>query len=203
MTLARTERTALCDLALALGEDAPTLCGEWTAKELVAHLLVRERSLLGAAGIALSPLAGLTDRAMARTARADFGVMVERLRHPGLSPYALPVVERALNTLEYFVHHEDLRRAQPDWTPRQLARRDESMLWSAAKVAGIGLVRPAGVPVRIARSDRDATATLRRGADPVVATGLPSELALFLYGRPSVGVELTGPPDRVTALRER
>ena len=203
MSLARSERTALCDLALALGEDAPTLCGDWTAKELVAHLLVRERSPLGAAGIALRPLSGLTDRAMARAARADFAVMVERLRSPGLTPYVLPVVERALNTLEYFVHHEDLRRAQPDWTPRQLSRHDESMLWAAAKVAGIGLVRPAGVPVRIARSDRPATATLRRGADPVLATGLPSELALFLYGRPSVGVELTGPPDRVEALRDR
>lgn len=203
MSLARTERTALCDLALVLGEDAPTLCGDWTTKDLVAHLLVRERSPIGAVGIAVRPLAGLTDRAMARASRSDFGVMVERLRSPGLTPYALPPVEKAFNTLEYFVHHEDLRRAQPDWTARTMSRHDESLLWSAAKVAGIGLVRPAGVPVRITRSDREAAATLRRGSDPVVATGLPSELALFLYGRPSVGVELTGPPDRVEALRSR
>ena len=48
--LARRERAALCDLALVLGEDAPTLCGAWTAKDLVAHLLVRERSPLAVSG---------------------------------------------------------------------------------------------------------------------------------------------------------
>ena len=48
--LALDERAALCDTALAVGADAPTLAGDWTVKDLLCHLLVRERSLLGAAG---------------------------------------------------------------------------------------------------------------------------------------------------------
>ena len=40
--LARRERHELCDLALTVGEDAPTLCGDWIVKDLVVHLLVRE-----------------------------------------------------------------------------------------------------------------------------------------------------------------
>jgi uncharacterized protein (TIGR03085 family) len=200
-SLARRERLALCDLALALGPEAPTCSGDWTARDLVAHLLVRERSLLGAPGIVVPALSRLTDQAMARVSRRPFPDLVERLRSPGVTPYALPGVEQVLNTLEYFVHHEDLRRARPCWEPRELADRDEDLLWKAAKVAGVGLVRSAGVPVRIARSDADATATLRGGSDPVGVTGRPSELVMFLYGRPTSGLELHGPDDKVARLR--
>lgn len=202
-SLARRERHQLCDLALALGEDAPTLCGDWDAKNLVAHLLVRENRPLGAAGIAVPFLSGLTDREMARVARRDFTVLVDRLRDPGLTPYALPAVEPLLNTLEYFVHHEDLRRAQPDWQPRDLDPRDQARLWSAIKVAGRGLVRPAGVPVTIRRSDTETTAVLRRGPDPVLVTGLPSEIVLLLYGRDELhGLVFDGPADRIARLRK-
>jgi uncharacterized protein (TIGR03085 family) len=203
LSFARRERHELCDLALVLGEDAPTLCGGWTAKELVAHLLVREHRPLGAVGIAVPLLSGLTDREMARLTRQDFAVLVDRLRDPGLTPYAVPVLERLLNTVEYFVHHEDLRRAQPGWAPRSLDARDESRLWANAKIIGRGLVRPAGVPVRIRRSDTGATATLRGGDDPVLVSGLPSEILVFLFGRDRVrDLDLDGPPDRVARLSE-
>ena len=201
-SLARRERRDLCDAALALGEDAPTLCGDWTTKDLVTHLLVRENRLLGAAGIAVPALSGLTERDMAKVGRHDFGVLVEKLRNPRFTPYALPPVDRLLNTLEYFVHHEDLRRAQPGWEPRALDQRDQSRLWSAIRVGGRGLVRPAGVPVRIRRSDTGATAVLRRGDDPVVVTGLPSELVMFLFGRDRFrNLDFAGPPDRIAALK--
>lgn len=201
-SLARRERLALCDLALALGEDSPTLCGDWTAKQLVEHLLVRERSPLAAAGIAVPGLSGLAEREMARTGRRDFEVLVERLRTPGLTPYALPLVERTFNTLEYFVHHEDLRRARPGWAPRPLADADQHRLWRAIRVGGRGLVRAIGVPVRIRRSDTDAVATLRHGADPVTITGMPSELVMFLFGRDQAhGLEFEGPAERVGKVR--
>ena len=83
LPLVRRERHALCDTALALGPDVPTLCGDWTARDLVAHLLVRENSMIGAAGITFSPMAGLTERAMARAARAPFPDMVGKLYDPG------------------------------------------------------------------------------------------------------------------------
>ncbi len=89
-TLVRRERHALCDTALALGPDVPTLCGDWTARDLVAHLLVRENSMIGAAGITFSPMAGLTERAMAKASRAPFPDMVKKLYDPGLTPYRLP-----------------------------------------------------------------------------------------------------------------
>ena len=200
--LARREREALCDLALVLGEDAPTLSGDWTAKELFAHLHLREHSLLGAPGLLIPQLSGLTDREMARIGRQDFTVLVERVRGRGFTPYVIPPVDKAVNTLEYFVHHEDLRRAQPGWTPRDLSPADESTLWSAIRLFGRGLVRPAAVPVRIRRTDTGAEATLRGGADPAVLSGMPSEIVMFLYGRDQHrGLQFTGPDTHIERLR--
>jgi uncharacterized protein (TIGR03085 family) len=105
-----------------------------------------------------------------------------------------------VNTLEFFVHHEDIRRAQPGWEPRHLARAEESALWTAIKIGGRGLVRPAGVPVTIRRADGGATAVLRGGPDPVVVTGLPSEIVLFLFGRQTRGLSLTGPDEAIASL---
>lgn len=202
MRLARRERLALCDLARSLGPDAPTRCGDWDAADLVAHLLVREHDPLGSLGIAVGPLSGLADRAMRRVRARDFEASVRRLRSPGISPYALPPVEVLANTLEYLVHHEDLRRGQQDWTPRTLAPADLDLLWRLGTGAGRMLVRPAGVPVRVVRSDTGASATLRSGADPVVITAPVVEVVLVLFGRAAVqDVSYDGPPDAVAALR--
>jgi uncharacterized protein (TIGR03085 family) len=201
-SLARRERGDLCDLALILGEDAPTLCGDWDAKDLVAHLLVREHRPLGAAGIMVGPLAPLTDRAMASYRKRDFGVLVEKLRSPGLSLYALPPVEKAANTFEYVVHHEDLRRGQADWEPRDLSPADLDELWKLMRAGARFLARSVPVPLVFRRSDSDAEATMRKGADPVTVTGPVVELLLFLFGRQRVrGLELTGPDDAVERVR--
>ena len=199
-SLARLERQQLCDAALAAGPESPTLCGDWTVRDLLAHLLVRERSPLGAAGIQVASLAGRTDRAMEKASARDFPDLVEAVRK-ARTPLALPLVDDVVNTLEFFVHHEDIRRAQPDWEPRNLTRAEESALWTAIKVGGRGLVRPAGVPVTIRRADGGTTAVLRGGSDPVVVTGLPSEIVLFLFGRDQTrGLSLTGPDASIATL---
>lgn len=204
LPLHRRERHALCDTALAVGPEAPTLCDGWTARDLVAHLLVRESSTVGAAGIVLPPLAGLTERAMAKVSRRPFPEMVSRLHDPGLTWYRLPGVERLFNTLEYFVHHEDLRRAQPDWEPRDLPPADEDELWRLVPGSARLATRRVGVAVQLRRADRPGgSATVRRGEEPVVVTGRPSELALFFFGRSELReVTFDGPPAAVTRLRQ-
>ena len=204
-SLVRRERHALCDTALAVGPDAPTLCGEWSARDLVAHLYVRETGWWGpAAGITFSRMAGVTERAMAKAARAPFPDLVHKLYDPSLTPYRLPGVERLTNTLEYFVHHEDLRRAQPGWQPRELPAADEDELWKLLPGSAKLATRKTGVPIVVRRSDRpDTEATVRKGDDPVVVTGRPSELVLFFFGRSELHeVTFEGPPTAITLLRE-
>lgn len=200
--MSRTERTALCDLALQVGQDEPTLCGDWTVKDLVVHLLIREGSP-AAVGITVPQLSGLTDLASRRLAGRDFAVLVEQVRSgpPIYSPFRLGKVEKMFNTLEYFVHHEDIRRAQPTWSPRTLTRREEKLLWKQISVAGKGLARGSKVGVVLERSDTGERAVVKQAEPSVVVRGLPSELALYLYGRKDQAVvEFAGDAADIAAL---
>ncbi|HSE08920.1 MAG TPA: TIGR03085 family metal-binding protein [Nocardioidaceae bacterium] len=200
--LARTERAALCDLALELGPDAPTLSGDWTTKDLVVHLLVREGSP-AAIGIVVPQLGGLTDRASRRLARHDLADLVARLRKgpPIWSPLNIGPLDHAANTIEFFVHHEDLRRARAEWQPRTFSDRDQNLLWKLLQVLGKGLVREAKVGVVLERSDTSERAVLKDAPGAVVVRGLPGELVLFVYGRkPQARVELVGDESDVDLL---
>lgn len=202
-SLARTERAALCDLFLQVGPDAPTLCEGWTARDLAAHLVVRERRPDAAIGIVAKPFAGWGDRVRDKAAATPWEDLVDRVRSgpPVTSPMRIGAIDRAANTSEFFIHHEDVRRAQPDWAPRDLDPAAEAELWkllgrtaklSVRKVpVGVTLVTPAG--------DR----LVVRDRQPMVeVTGPPSELVLFLAGRGDhARVELSGEDDAVAALR--
>ena len=203
-SLAQTERAALCDTALQVGEDQPTLCEGWDVKDLVVHLLVREGSL-GAIGIAVPQLEGLTERASRRIGRGEFTVLVEKLRNgpPRFSIYGLPKADAMLNSLEYFVHHEDIRRAQPDWTARALGDDVERTVWAMAKTAGKTMTRriPVGITAEnVTTGSREALST---GESEVTVRGLPSEIVLYLFGRKfQADVELVGDDEAIAALAD-
>lgn len=200
--MAQSERRALCDTALQVGEDQPTLCGDWTVKDLVVHLLVRERSL-GAVGIAVAPLARVTEAEMRRVGKAGFAELVERLRGgpPLWSPYAVPKIDQLTNTLEFFVHHEDIRRAQDGWEPRVLGDDEQKLLWSMVRTAGKQLVRNATVGVWLRNATTGSEVVLKDASEPVVVTGVPSELTMFAFGRQQQArVELSGPDEAVATL---
>lgn len=198
----RAERHALCDSALEAGEHAPTLSGDWTVKDLIVHLLVRERSVLGAPGILVPPLAGVTEWVSRRIAEAPFPALVERFRRPRLTWAAIPAVDAVVNAAEFFVHHEDIRRAKHGWAPRPLDHQAVDVLWRIASTAGRLLIRKAGVPVVIERVDTGETTVLTGGAEPAVVRGMPGELVLFLYGRRELDeLDITGPPGAVASVR--
>lgn len=199
-SLVRRERAGLCRTALAVGPDAPTLCEGWTVRDLVCHLLVRERMPWTAPGLVIPPLSALVDRATASLARRPFPLLVERLASTRRTAFAIERIDRVANTLELFVHHEDIRRAQPSWEPRVLGEASERELWGHLSAMGRVLARPAGVPVVI--TDGSRTATLRRGSEPVTVSGPVGELALFLFGRRQLGaLSFDGPPAAVARLR--
>ncbi|MBZ5736844.1 TIGR03085 family metal-binding protein [Nocardioides mangrovi] len=201
-TLALRERQALCDLALELGEDAPTLCEGWDARDLVAHLLVRERRPIASSGNMIGALSGLTERAMARERRKPYAALVDRLRSPAPVLRVVPGLDSAMNSFEMLVHHEDLRRGQAGWEPRELAPADLDALWSQLARGGAFLGRKLPVPTQLRRTDTGAVATARKGADPAVVAGPVVELALFLFGRDATrGITVEGTDEQVAAIR--
>ena len=136
LTLARRERHALCDTALDARPRRADPVRRLDARDLVAHLLVRENSDGRRRGHHLLPHGRASPSGRwpgpPGAVPGDGG----QAHDPGITPYRLPGVERLTNTLEYLVHHEDLRRAQPGWEPRDLPAADEDELWKLLPGAG-------------------------------------------------------------------
>jgi uncharacterized protein (TIGR03085 family) len=200
---ARTERAALCDLFIKLGPDVPTLCAGWAARDLAAHLVLRERRPDAALGIMLKPFAGHTGKVQSALALLPFDELVARVRHPpAWSPLAsIGPIDRAANTMEFFIHHEDLRRAQPVWSPRELPRDLGSALWARARGTARLALRRFASPVAVAAPGY-GEAVIGTGEPPVRLIGDPGELVLFLTGRQSAArVEVTGPQELTDRLR--
>ncbi|MFI6812831.1 TIGR03085 family metal-binding protein [Nonomuraea sp. NPDC050328] len=203
MTHARAERSALCDLLDRLGPDAPTLCTGWTTRDLAAHLVLRERRPDAMGGIALRPLAGYTESVQrGLAAKHDFPELVGLVRRPGGIYGLLPFLDAQVNTLEFFVHHEDVRRAQEGWEPRELPADFERLLWQRLSLAARLMLRKAPVGV-VLRETRTGAAALGgpSGGERVEVAGPAGELLLFCFGRQKhARVELKGDPDAIARL---
>jgi uncharacterized protein (TIGR03085 family) len=212
MTYAQQERAALAELLHEAGPDGPTLCEGWQTRDLVAHLVLRERRPDAAVGVMGGPLAGYTARVQRQyLERYSYPALIAMFQAgpPSLSPFAIPGADEAANTVEYFVHHEDVRRARPDWTERELSADLEQALWKRLKGArlflraaptGIALVRDAGR----AAGDVIEARTPRPTAGPaprVEVIGTPAELTMWSMGRVTAAhVTLDGPQEAVEKL---
>jgi uncharacterized protein (TIGR03085 family) len=202
MSRAPAERESLCDTLLAVGPEAPTLCTGWDARMLAAHLVLRERRPDAAAGLRVGRLSAHTERVQRSLADQDWATLVGTVRAgpPFWHPARLGAVDDAVNLAELVVHHEDVRRAQPAWTARELPELDRA-LWRSCASAGRFALRRAPVGVVLA-SGRHGRTTVRAGRPSVDVEGEPTELLLFAFGRRAVArVQLDGPSDAVEALR--
>ena len=188
--LAPIERASLCDLLLELGPDEPTLCAGWRTRDLAAHLVLREGRLDAMPGIALKFASGWTNRVQQSIAGGDFRRLVRRLRTgpPVWSPFRAARLDEAANGIEFFVHHEDLRRAQPDWQPRELAPAVDELLWQRTCRASKFALRHEQDGVELVRAETGETHTARRpspGHRTRRVAGPASELLMYLYDRRS------------------
>ncbi|HEX2360481.1 MAG TPA: TIGR03085 family metal-binding protein [Jiangellaceae bacterium] len=184
---ARGERRALSETLVAVGPDAPTLCAGWRARDLAAHLVLRETRPVAAAGIVLPPLAGWTRRTQRSLADQPWPELVRRVQDPPFwTPFTWSPVEEAVNLTENFVHHEDVLRAQPGWIrPRPLDPGYEQALWSALVARNRFFFRRSPVAVALRRPDGTSFAA-RSGSGyggEVVLVGRPGELLLYAFGR--------------------
>jgi uncharacterized protein (TIGR03085 family) len=200
--VSQSERAALADLLEQLGPDQPTCCEGWTTRDLAAHLVLRDRRVDSMPGLVLGgPFAGWTQRAQARArSTRRYGVLVAEVRSgpPAWLPTAWGPVDRLLNTAEMVIHHEDVRRAQPDWAPRDLPQAVQDQLWPAVRhlARGRAVTRPEG-GVFVRRSDVPDGAPgserrLSNGRPTTTVIGPPLELLLWVSGRSRVAcVDLT------------
>jgi uncharacterized protein (TIGR03085 family) len=111
-------------------------------------------------------------------------------------------VRRFPNLNEFFVHHEDVRRAN-GLGPRTTESAMDQALWRnvgrgcrflARRLRGAGLV--------LQWAGTATTVPARPGQPTALVAGPPGELLLWLFGRQEVAqVEVDGPPSAVEAVR--
>ncbi|MET9376450.1 TIGR03085 family metal-binding protein [Streptomyces sp. NPDC003035] len=203
-THAKRERLLLADLLEAAGPDAATLCEGWRTRDLAAHVVVRERRPDAAAGTLVPALKARLDRVQAEFAEKPYEELIQLIRTgpPRMSPFTIKQVDEGANIVEFYVHAEDVRRAQPDWSARELDPVFSDALWSRLEKGARLLGRRAPVGL-VLRRPNGQTAVAHRGTPVVTVSGEPGELTMFLFGRQDVAkVELDGEQEAIERLRE-
>lgn len=202
MTVAQSERAGLVSTMRGVGPDHPTLCGEWTTRDLAAHLVIRERRLDAAPGILIPRFAGHTERVQNQVAaEKDWNVLLDLVASgpPLLSPFK--VLDPLVNVGEMFIHHEDVRRAASGWEPRDLDDATTAAVSRQVPMMARMAMSKTPFAVILRTPEGKTLATVGRGPS-VTVTGDPAELLLFVSGRDQVRVSFDGDDAAVRAVRE-
>src|SRR5690349_21176318 len=106
LTFDAQERQQLCDVLDELGPSVPTLLDGWTAHDLAAHIVLRERDLVAGPCLVLpGPFHRFAEQRRVRLAqRRDFAWLVARIRSgppPGF--FRIGWVRSVPNLNEFFV----------------------------------------------------------------------------------------------------
>jgi uncharacterized protein (TIGR03085 family) len=205
-TLAQRERAALSDTLLAVGADAPTLCEGWLARDLAAHLVLREHQALASMGIWGGPLKSLTARRQDELAAQPWDRLVDQVRRPPALWHPARWgrrLEQVFDDGEFFIHHEDLRRGDGVARPRELSTQDEDALWRS--LSGVGKLAyrksPVGIVVEIPGHGR--VRLHKAGARDVTLHGQVGEVLLASSGRGRAAkIDLDGRPEDIRRLSQ-
>ncbi len=195
--LAQQERATLCDLFVELGPAAPTLCDGWVTADLAAHLVARERRADSGPGLVWAPLAAHTDKVRRSIRdRIPWDQLIASVRRG--PPLLLRPFDAPMNTVEFFIHVEDVRRAQPDWDVRPLSSEMADALW--ARVGAGGMAKKVSATIELVAQGREPKI---KGSGPrLEIRGDPGEQTLFGSGRQSAArVDIDGDPALVAQLR--
>ena len=197
------ERERLCDLMIELGPEAPTLLEPWTTRDLAAHLVIREHDYRAAPGLVVPGAWGrFAERHRKALTRRDYATLVMTIRSgPPFGFFRIGLVRRVPNLNEFFVHHEDVRRADGLGPRTNAAALDEALWRNVGSAAWLLARRLRGVGLELEWVGTTRVRRARRGTPTVRLSGLPGELLLYLFGRQGAAkVEVSGPGDAVEAV---
>src|ERR1700753_3256178 len=200
VSVAQRERAALVETMRGLGPDVPTLCEGWATRDMAAHLVIREYRPDAAPGILIPAFAGHTEKGQNDFAARNWEQLLDKVASgpPVYSP--LKLLDPVANIAEMFIHHEDVRRAQPGWAPRELEPAlAKSLRRTLPLMARMTLGK---VPARVALRSPEGKTVLIAGQGPAVTvTGAPQELLLFSVRR-QARVAFEGDASAVQAVRD-
>jgi uncharacterized protein (TIGR03085 family) len=197
------ERNELCDLMHELGPESPTLLDSWTTRDLAAHLVIREHDFRAAPGLVIPGAWGrFAERRRHALARSDYIDLLATIQSgPPRGFFRIGWVRRGPNLNEFFVHHEDVRRAN-GLAPRPNTAALDLALWRNVGAAPWLLARRLrGAGLELEWVGTTHVLRARRGVPTARIAGLPGELLLYLFGRRGAAdVEVSGPEAAVDAV---
>lgn len=181
-----------------LGPDAPTLCEGWTARDLVAHLWIRENRPDAVIGSFVPVLTSHAGSNMEKVRARDFEELVDAWGRGAGNLNPVRYVDSVLNTAEHFVHHEDLRRANGRSEPRDFSLAVQKELLTPLKLVGLRLLAHSRLPVvlepagftPLVAADKHRVAA--KGDNVVRVRCTVAELLLWAFGREAACVEIEG-----------
>ena len=142
---------------------------------MAAHLYVRERRADAGPGVVLGgPFASHTDRVMASVLRVhEYDDVVSRVAAG--PPLLLRPLDEQMNLFEFFVHHEDVRRANGSAAngggPRDLPGELTALMWDRLRrMLRLSLRRVRGTQVEVV-SDQGGRAVVGGSGPTVRMTG--------------------------------
>ncbi|GAA4284606.1 TIGR03085 family metal-binding protein [Brevibacterium daeguense] len=189
---ARTERLALAALLRELGPDQPTLCEGWDTRDLAVHLVIRDRKPLASIGNIAPEVAGRIPALGRRAQQAEdelhalpwaqlVGLVAEG--SPKWNPMAWGPIDRLMNTSELLVHHEDVRRAQLEWQPRELSWELHGECFRMLQAMILPFSLRAGRRYLLEAPGFGTVSAGPTARGTVRLHGSPVELLLYLFGR--------------------
>lgn len=202
-SLAKRERFAIAQTLRNIGPEAPTLCEGWNAFDLLVHLVSRETRPDAAIGIIIPALNKYSSKIKNEMKQRGFSTLIQEFEDgpKALSLFSIPGADNLSNTFEFLVHHEDLLRAQPNYSARVLSDNDKKLLWNRFTMSGKLLMFKAKVGI-IAKSEQ-GTYTLKSGNSCVTIEGDVVDLILFAYGRKTAAnLKFVGDEVSVKTLKE-
>jgi len=169
----KSKRDRLCDLMNELGpRGSPTLLEPWTTHDLAAHLVLREHDAGAAPGLVVPGAWGPPRRATQEGTHPD-GLRRARVDdsigdRPRRGSFRIGWVRSLANLNEFFVHHEDVRRAN-GLAPRRNPGALDEALWRKRRLRSV-VPRPAtarrGRRARVGRDHERRTSTSRNVGGP-------------------------------------
>lgn len=203
MSFSSAERAKLADLLLDLGPAAPTLCEGWDTRELAIHLLIRENHPVASAGIFLPLAEGKLAKMTSRYQQQDYGEIV-RTWAAGPPPRSVwRMIDEPANSVEHFVHHEDVRRGGGVIRPRDFSVVIQRLFHHRLRTLAPRMLRGSEVPLilmpegfsRVVAADSRGVA--EDGGDVIRLSGEVGELLLWTFGRDAVALKAEGDLSRI------
>lgn len=160
---------------------AKTLCDGWSIEDLAAHLVSRERNIIGGIGLIIPSLQTLHDKRIERVKSHGHDYMIHKLSK---YPWYMPA---SLNVAEFWVHNEDLLRGDLQMSRAKPSSAQNIILWNSLK--GISKVRKSLVSdvgnVDLVNTQTNEAIYIRFNSQSKITqvSGTAGEVLLFFYGR--------------------